>query len=189
MCSTLLSSTEDNNKRGENEYHTVRQQQSFMVYVNNWPGVVLLGATSLTLTESREGRPYRQAKQEDLEEPQTSGAASSPHRRKLSLGFYRTNDQEAVDDDYCLTEDLCDKQRKKLGFTHLYSGNYATKGCFYKKNNAFWGEEGGVAAMTTMDLGGIKERIKCEGWKDDGWETDGWNDGSHKETDKPSKSD
>lgn len=76
-------------------------------------------------------------------------------------------------DDVCMTYEQCDKQRRKMGFAHLYETDRFC-GCFFKgENHAHWG--GGCTReenAAEWNSNNAKKRIFCKAsnWKDDGWE-------------------
>jgi hypothetical protein len=63
----------------------------------------------------------------------------------------------------CLTADECNSKRKEMGITGGFymSGDYQTKGCYYKNDKAFF-SPGTEDQMTTTDLPGIQQRIWCD---------------------------
>ena len=66
----------------------------------------------------------------------------------------------------CLTEAACDAQRRRKGFPniHYYVGDHVgLYGCFSKNDRAYWGRGGAPWQQAIDPLGGVKERIWCEG--------------------------
>ena len=66
----------------------------------------------------------------------------------------------------CLTEEDCAKKSQEMvgmipGMVSFNPGNYPTKGCFFKNNNAFF-SPGTEEEMSTPDLPGVQERIWCD---------------------------
>ncbi len=61
---------------------------------------------------------------------------------------------------FCLTQDECDQRRQDLGFDNFYVGDFPTKGCFYKCDNAYFGI-GGIEEITAVNLPGVQKRIWC----------------------------
>ena len=61
----------------------------------------------------------------------------------------------------CLTQEECDNMRQELGFNSLFIGTWPSKGCFYKGDNAFFGEGGTIDEMSKPNLPGIQVRIWC----------------------------
>ena len=120
--------------------------------------------------------------------------ATSEQRHLGTSSSYNEHSAAIVSNDYpsntCLTEAQCDKQRKKMGFVnerYFVSSDLHHHGCFYKNNNAFFGQGGTAAQKAIADLPGIQTRIWCDDWNDDGWKNgdytdddawkeDGWKD-------------
>mmetsp|Transcript_22316 Transcript_22316/g.45722 ORF Transcript_22316/g.45722 Transcript_22316/m.45722 type:complete len:546 (+) Transcript_22316:3-1640(+) len=63
---------------------------------------------------------------------------------------------------FCLTKDQCDQRRQNLGFEIFYVGDFPTKGCFYKSDNAYFGIGGTMEEITAANLPGVQKRIWCE---------------------------
>eukprot|EP00579_Thalassiosira_antarctica_P007181 CAMPEP_0201903060 /NCGR_PEP_ID=MMETSP0902-20130614/55281_1 /ASSEMBLY_ACC=CAM_ASM_000551 /TAXON_ID=420261 /ORGANISM="Thalassiosira antarctica, Strain CCMP982" /LENGTH=623 /DNA_ID=CAMNT_0048437093 /DNA_START=68 /DNA_END=1939 /DNA_ORIENTATION=+ len=66
----------------------------------------------------------------------------------------------------CLTEEDCAKKSQEMvgmipGMVSFNPGDYPTKGCFFKNNNAFF-SPGTEEEMSTPDLPGVQERIWCD---------------------------
>jgi len=79
-----------------------------------------------------------------------------------------TNNNEEDDDNtvVCLTAEQCQEKLFSLdnGGTFYKSPKYNTKGCFSKKNvnHMFFGLGGSVDEMSTNDLPGKQERVRCD---------------------------
>ena len=61
----------------------------------------------------------------------------------------------------CLTLAQCKERSADSGFGTVIAGNHATKGCFRKKDRAYWGAGGSVAEMAATDLPSAQERLWC----------------------------
>ena len=79
-----------------------------------------------------------------------------------------TNNNEEDDDNtvICLTAEQCQAKLSSLnnGGTFYKSPKYNTKGCFSKttNNNVYFGLGGSVDEMSTNDLPGKQERVRCD---------------------------
>jgi len=63
----------------------------------------------------------------------------------------------------CITVEECDSKRKDLGFTRFSpSLSYTTKGCFFKRDKAYFGIGGSGEDLETTPLQGQKQRIWCD---------------------------
>jgi hypothetical protein len=64
---------------------------------------------------------------------------------------------------FCLTQMECNQQRKKLGIEKFITGaNLPSKGCFMKRNVAYFGTRGSAAEKRQLDLPGRQQRIFCK---------------------------
>jgi len=78
------------------------------------------------------------------------------------------NNNEEDDDntEVCLTAEQCQVKLSSLnnGGTFYKSPKYNTKGCFSKttNNNVYFGTGGSIDEMSTNDLPGKQERVRCE---------------------------
>ena len=62
----------------------------------------------------------------------------------------------------CSTEEACNKRRQELGFErYVVSSSITSKGCFFKRNIAYFGTEGSPSAISQPILPGRRERIWC----------------------------
>ena len=79
-----------------------------------------------------------------------------------------TNNNEDDDDNtvVCLTAEQCQAKLSSMnnGGTFYKSTKYNTKGCFSKKNvnHMFFGLGGSIDEMSTNDLPGRQERVRCD---------------------------
>lgn len=63
----------------------------------------------------------------------------------------------------CTTEAACNSRRVELGFKrYIVSSSISSKGCFYKRNTAYFGSGGSPSAISQVDLPGRRERIWCK---------------------------
>jgi len=63
----------------------------------------------------------------------------------------------------CLTAPQCDARRREMGFASYEVGDFATKGCFARGDDAaFFGTGGTAADMAVAPLRRRKERLWCE---------------------------
>ena len=53
-------------------------------------------------------------------------------------------------------------KRQELGFTKFLTGSYTTKGCFSKRDTAYFGMGGAAEQTSESPLSGLKERIWCD---------------------------
>lgn len=63
----------------------------------------------------------------------------------------------------CETREACDRKRAEMGIDSFLSGNFPTKGCFSKRERAYWSDGGTDEERSRTDLPGIQERILCNG--------------------------
>ncbi|KAL9185022.1 hypothetical protein ACHAXT_002799 [Thalassiosira profunda] len=65
----------------------------------------------------------------------------------------------------CLTESDCKAMQQRAGFASFHSGEYRTKGCFFKAGSgkAFWGQGGTAEEKSKASLPGLQKRLYCEG--------------------------
>lgn len=79
-----------------------------------------------------------------------------------------TNNNEEDDDNtvVCLTAEQCQAKLSSMnnGGTFYKSPKYNTKGCFSKttNNNVYFGTGGSIDEMSTNDLPGKQERVRCD---------------------------
>jgi hypothetical protein len=59
----------------------------------------------------------------------------------------------------CMTEDDCREASSVMGIQFFYVGEYATSGCFYKNDRAYWSTVGDPAGGV---IGGIRQRLWCK---------------------------
>lgn len=79
-------------------------------------------------------------------------------------GFPTSSDKRQIQDGFrvCDTEEACNQRRQELGFERYTVRASASKGCFSKGNNAYFGTGGSFSAISKPNLPRGRERIYCE---------------------------
>lgn len=75
------------------------------------------------------------------------------------------NDRQAAPQGFttCNTEAACNSRRIELGFKrYIVSSSVTSKGCFYKRNTAYFGSGGSPSAISQVNLPGRRQRIWCK---------------------------
>eukprot|EP00956_Cyclotella_meneghiniana_P033086 scaffold93091_cov70-Cyclotella_meneghiniana.AAC.2 len=80
------------------------------------------------------------------------------------VAVFPTSDKRQIPDGFrvCDTEEACNQRRQELGFEKYIVRASASKGCFSKGNNAYFGTGGSLSAISKPNLPRGRERIYCE---------------------------